>query len=242
MDADEGLDHRENDEQRRQDFQVFPLRAEVQKPVVVVRRIVLYVYVYGGRGTQQTFIYLNIPKENCTAVKSPADPVKEEDYGEGDDGEGEAIERDRHHLGGHGVHRVIVRYEVTKVATQDDELVEVRGEDDGGDGHEYAGQHRDGRQKAGLKWDFAFCDCLRRLERPSCPATCSLQLERQTRRDARATACSFLKQRNCSAFYNKRFVCFDLLMHYKIKVSIRLHELYLPHAMSLLCSTKPTLT
>ena len=82
--------------------------------------------------------------------------MKEEDYGEGYDGEGEAVERDGHDLGGRRVHRVVVRYEVTQVATQNDELVEVRGEDDGGDGHKYAGQHRDGRQKAGLN-ESRFC-------------------------------------------------------------------------------------
>ena len=76
--------------------------------------------------------------------------MEEEDDGEGDDGEGEAVERDRHHLGGRRVHRLVVRDEVAEVAPEDDELVEVGGEDHGGDGHEYAGQHRDGRQEARL--------------------------------------------------------------------------------------------
>ena len=34
VDADEGLDHRQDDQQRRQDLQVLPLGTQVQKPVV----------------------------------------------------------------------------------------------------------------------------------------------------------------------------------------------------------------
>ena len=50
------------------------------------------------------FCLRNIPKEYCAAVKSPTNPMEEENDCEGDDGEGEAVERDRHHLGGRRVH------------------------------------------------------------------------------------------------------------------------------------------
>ena len=72
MDANEGLDHGKDDEQSGQNLEIFPLRCEIQHP-----------------------------EYDRAAVKSSSNAVKEENDGEGDHGEGEAVEDEAEYFGGH---------------------------------------------------------------------------------------------------------------------------------------------